>query len=228
MNRYTKDLRKFLWKEFHKNPKYFNDLAKKYKDYTLGKWPKKFVDCVFQYDFHHFVDIFDIYILAYITTLLRHPNRKLAVFQLPVGAEPYPDKEIELNQQQLNMLKEPFSGEFWGGKQGEDGYVKWSRPIHCLARENEGQLAWVVIEANKAPLEVGYNDSGKFYRYLIENGICARWPYGQSYITVFVNLELIKFYSTNSNNFKEVLERSGESIEVCLELERNPLENWKI
>lgn len=231
MNSIDKALRNKLCKMFNDNPDWFIILGEKIKLIRNNAWPNSLVDCVYQYDWHHEPDIYDAYVFTQLHVLMQNYGANIGVFQVPTGCEPLPDKYIQENNEILKCLSPPFTGEFWGGNQDEDGYIRWNKPIYCTrfpANKEAGGIQWGLIESMQASLEVGYNSSGKFWYGINEPIPYARWPYGQKYITVFVNFDLINFYTIGTKNFEKILESSKETIEQCLyQKGRSPWDRWK-
>jgi len=229
-NSLDKTQRDFLWELFHKEPDWFVVLGEKLKLLKDEAWPKNMIDCVYQYDWHHKPDIYDMYFFLQFLSLLEGKNSRLGVFQIPIYSEPFPDKDIEGNNNALKNLPKPFKGTFLGGTQGADGVIEWKTPIHCTAyqeQESKGEISWGLIKPNKIQLEIGYNSSGKFLRALDFTSYgCARWPYGQEYITVFVHLDACKIYTVGDPEFNTLLEQSNETIEHVKILGRSPWERW--
>jgi len=216
---------KGLWKRFHEDPALFKVLAKHLQDYKRDKWPKSFVDCVFQYDWHHSVDIYDIYALVHATLWSNGPFATVRIFQIPVGTEPLCDADIDGNNAILGRLPSPFEGRFWGGTQGADGIVRWKKPIHVsLSRRKES--GWALVDPGAVELEVGYNSFGKFMRSVQTTAGLARWPYGQSQITVFLNSSVLKCHTPDDPSFQHIREESGETIEGSMKEGRSPWERW--
>jgi hypothetical protein len=226
LNSLDEAFRKGLWKKFHENEKWFELLSQGLAKYKGGEWPRSLVDCVFQYDWHHKVDIYDIYVLQQVTTEINSAHATGRVFQIPVASTPLADRDHEGNNRLLRTLPSPFTGKFWGGTQDEDGLVRWNRPIH-VSLQRHGSPGWALIEPGSVQLEVGYNSSAKFYRALMSTNGVARWPYGQPYITVFLNSSIVQTYTPEDRAFRNLLKQSGETLEECMgSAERSPWERW--
>lgn len=224
MNTLDETMRKTLWDMFHEDGNWFVILGRRLKEFQREKWPRSFVDCVFQYDWHHTVDIFDLHFLQVATALTNSKHATVAVFQIPVGCTPYPDEDVHANNEALAALPSPFAGRFWGGTQGEDGIITWSRPIH-VSVQRHGQPGWSLVEPGSVQLEVGYNSSGKFHRALHTSNGIARWPYGQNCITVFLNAAL-RLVTPGQEKFAELQHNSSETILECMAQGRSPWERW--
>jgi len=232
MNTLDKDIRSELVKIFKKKPEWYQVLAEKSELIKKGAWSRALIDCIYEYDWHHEADIFDVYIFLITNIALTKANSNIGAFQIPVNSKPFPDKSIIENNEVLNNLPAPFKGEFWGGTQGEDGYISWETPIHCTKCEKENEnddchIGWCLIKPNTAQLEVGYNSSGKFWFGLDGSGLYARWPNGQKYITVFVDFNKINLYLPTDDEFNTLLNESKESIEKAIAEERSPWNRWR-
>lgn len=226
MNTLDETMRRALWKNFHDHPTWFKALGRHLEDYKSGKWPRSFVDCVFQYDWHHeVVDIYDIYALVRATLLSNGPMANVRVFQIPVSAEPLRDSDIAGNNAILGKLPSPFEGKFWGGKQGADGVIRWKTPIHVSLSKHQ-ESGWALVGPGQVELEIGYNSFGKFLRSLETRAGLARWPYGQHQLTVFLNSRIMNFYTPGNPEFQRVLDESKETIEECMAAGRSPWERW--
>lgn len=57
-------------------------------------------------------------------------------------------------------------------------------------------------------------------------GLYARWPYGQEFITIFVDFNIVRIYPTDHPDFDAVLKKSGETIKLAKQRERSPWERW--
>lgn len=84
--------------------------------YENGNFGPTFVNCVYQYWYTHKIDQFDLHILHRTAEALRGTQNHYAAFRIPVGVEPFPDKEHALMNEALQRLPEPFSARFWGGE----------------------------------------------------------------------------------------------------------------
>ncbi len=100
----------------------------------------------------------------------------------------FPDKEIENNKDLVKSYidcvtdKNIIDADFWGGTQGEDGFIKFAKPIG----EKHRRLYF--------PLEVGYCKSTQFYYHIKISNCIARLPYGKDYIIYFEYLKPERFY----------------------------------
>ena len=220
------DIRLNFLKEIGNSPENLKSLGILISRYNNGEWAQSFVNCIYQYSRYDKPDLYDKFILFQtIQSLEGRAVNHYVAFQVDVGECPYPDKAIESNNKVLSKLKQPFEANFVGGTQDSDGVFSWSRPIHVPVLDGS-DVKWLLVDAETVPLEVGYNSSTKFDLYMKSSGGIARWPYDSNYITIFINADLISTYTTNNNSFKELLDKSKETIEDCL-IERNPWEKWK-
>ncbi len=96
-----------------------------------------------------------------------------------VGHIPTSNKKAGLLNEVLGNLTYPFSAEFWGGTQDEDGILEIAEPIDLdIIRADTGERI-IKSFSGSFPLEVGYMDAAKAMHYLNEptEGRLARWPY---------------------------------------------------
>ncbi|VVQ35065.1 hypothetical protein [Pseudomonas fluorescens] len=189
-----------------------------------GAWAQSFIDCVYQYSWHHTPDMYDKYILFDVIQALKRCNGNYLVFQVPVGEGPCADKAIEQNNEILCRLPVPFEARFLGGNQDEDGYLQWGRPIHAPIAVGR-EFHWALLDTLLLPLEVGTNSSAKFQMYMNTRGGIARWPYGAEHITVFINCDLIKPCGIGDDGHEALRLASMESIGDC-KVGRSPWERW--
>lgn len=164
-------------KKFDNEPQWFIVLNEKLKLLREEAWPQSYVDCIYQYDWHHKPDIYDMWVLLQVDSLTRTQN--IAVFQIPTRSLPYADKDHSPNNEILAVLPGPFTATFSGGNQDADGFIKWTCPIHVTCYKpsrNRGEVRWILAAPSLVPLEVGCNPSHKFWMELKASGRCARWP----------------------------------------------------
>jgi len=105
-------------------------------------------------------------------------NAEVVVARIFIGDMPNKDHHIKENNKILKKLGYPFSGEFWGGNQDEDGYIYIDSSIEFDMRNLETREMVVLNCEGHFPLEVGYISSAKTEFYLKTKGRLARWPYG--------------------------------------------------
>jgi hypothetical protein len=223
MNSFDHALRSELTARFTDDPEWYVVLGQKMKLMQKGAWPECLIDCIYQYSWHHEPDIFDAWVFLNVYALL---DKDLAVFQIPIGVEPYPDKEFARNHAALADLPSPFRGTFVGGTQGCDGMIEWITPVHATVRYGS-EIRWVIVRPHSLQLEVGTNSSGKFWDALINHGGVARWPYEQSYVTVFLNRKWISDLREGDPGFEDALGESAETIDTCRQrLDRDPWPRW--
>lgn len=108
-----------------------------------------------------------------------------------VGAEPYADAEMPRNDELLRNLPAPFTAEAWGGKEQEDGLLRWSEPIRCekltfVDGKPNVEIVMVDPKPGMAALEIGSTQGSKSWSHLFYETGLARWPYGQKAITLFL------------------------------------------
>lgn len=89
----------------------------------------------------------------------------------------FTDDDIENNQKLFKSYKEScfdlkvLDSDFWGGKQGEDGFIEFEEPI--------------IKTQKRFPLEVGYVRPTQVEYHLIHRKCLARLPYNSDYIVYF-------------------------------------------
>ena len=119
---------------------------------------------------------------------------RLAVYECPFG-----DSQVEENDRILqsalpnlgllkdgsgNLLDCKWSGQFYGGVNGEDGFIQWDG-VAKFETLKEGKNAEVLyFPSGRLPLEVGTTSAAKTYLQLMNGGV-ARWPYDQKEITIY-------------------------------------------
>lgn len=212
------------------NPEWTQMLLQVVRDVNKQVFPKNYVEVIGQKWRENF-NIYD----AFSFSLINHAIKTglIAIFQIPVNSEPFPDKDVLNNNEVLKKLEYPFSGEFYGGTQGEDGYIHWSRPINAVIR-TEDEVSFVIVEPlidkdgshHVCPLEVGYIPFEKTLHYLNNFFIetrpkvgLARWPYKQDKITVFVNHG---FYGADDEKFGELIKQVYGDFQTL----PNPWNSW--
>jgi len=211
-------------------PEWALALVKVFKDLNNDVYPESYVDIMGQ-KWREQYDLYDAFAFSQINLAIT--EGKIALFQIPIEVEPFPDKEIEKNNAALENLKYPFSGKFYGGTQGADGYIHWDLPINALLRVEE-KISFVVVESltdekgrhATCPLEVGYIPFAKTFHYLRKVWLgtgpipgLARWPYGQNKITVLVNHG---FFVSDDDCFKSLVQRVYGDFHTL----PNPWESW--
>jgi hypothetical protein len=225
MNSLDRAAREGLKQRLEQEPPLRAVLEKQRRRYQTGEWPQSFVDCVFQYHWRHKVDLFDIYVLSDTTARVNSDIADVPLFQIPVGSEPLPDRDVKGNNRLLRNLPPLFSGTFWGGTQDEDGVIRWKKPIHVYLSSGK-EAGWLIAEPFHVPLEAGYNSSGKMHRALCLTQGIARWPYGQDHITVFLNPRFVKVYGSSHPDFARWQAESEETLLSCMETGRSPFYKW--
>ena len=190
-------------------------------------YPQSYVDVIGQKSWHRGgFDIFDAY--SFLQTDYAIKTGELAVFQIPVDKMPGRDSDYCAMNEVLGKLQFPFSGEFWGGTQGEDGEISWELPVNALMK-TPGIVGYVIVsptildngEKVGCPLEVGTTSFHKTRWYTMGTRIpgVARWPYGQDKITVIVNSGI---HAMKNEGFDEL----RESVWGDFDSLPNPFEYW--
>jgi len=219
--------------ELYKNPDLLALVCEHLELFHKGGYSTPLIECIYQYHrLYRKPNIHDFYIFLKSHSRLFAQPPTLAAFQIPVAIPPFPDREVTKNNDTLkNNLPAPFEGEFYGGKDGADGYISWNTPIHiplCIEKkEGKGfELWWALLDKGRVDLEVGRNSAEKFLFATLHTEGCARWPYKHTFISVFINLQSIRLIASQDKGFKEALRASGENISVISKSDRNPWGRW--
>ena len=119
---------------------------------------------------------------------------------IEVGGLPCQDKDLEGNKTILADMVLQYNAmgvyglkdaDFWGGKQGADGFIEFESPFidgfegYALGANGEVSECKGLIEtrcSTKFPLEVGYCKPYQIIFHLSTERCVARFPYGHSYI----------------------------------------------
>jgi hypothetical protein len=147
-------------------------------------------DVVFQKWERFSIDLYDVYPFIMVHCDLMLANIVCATIE--IGEAPHADKHIAENNAILHKLWDPFCGEFWGGTQDEDGYIKVRRPIEFDMINRETNERFAEKFSGRFCLEVGYISAAKTLFYLMTQGRIARWPYGSKEIYL---LQVLRGYS---------------------------------
>lgn len=208
--------------EIMRDPSWALVLGKYQLDMNLGVYPQGYVDCVVQKWDALSYDLVDAWCFANVHTWVQ--TGQLAVFSILAGAYPPRDNEHQTMTSALKALPYPFSGQFWGGTQDEDGLIGWSRPVlasYTLKSQNYRGFV-IVPPCNGCPLEVGTTSAEKTHQQLNPGGsrlMLARWPYNSEYIYVFTS----SFHAKNSDRFETLRrEKYGTMRDFT-----NPFELWE-
>jgi hypothetical protein len=167
-----------------KNDDFMLTMSKTVRNLSCNLFDQWYVDMIFQkWERFGSIDIYDAYPFACMHTLLNTGIIFLA--RIGIGVSPSADKCIEQNQKKLDTLWHPFSGEFWGGTQDEDGYIEVKENISftsvSIDLETGEKFEKHDFFTGKFPLEVGYISAAKTKMYFPVRGGCnrlARWAYG--------------------------------------------------
>jgi len=176
------------------------NIARQYhNDLLRGVYPPGYVDCIVQKFRDAVPDFVDAFNFMHLHAAIR--LGRIAVGAIEVGDTPYSDKNTEGNQQLLDRLPFPFKAKFWGGTQGEDGYVEWALPFRGVLNQivdGNPYRGVVIIRPHQwCPLEVGTQSASKTLFQLhqaISTNLrsagpmyhcLARWPYGSKHIFIF-------------------------------------------
>jgi len=101
-----------------------------------------------------------------------------------IGAEPCGDIELDSNRASLSCLPTPFSAECWNGLADTDGFLAWHQPIFVATVTGATHTERRQISASCASLEIGDCPVERLYLRLFESAACARWPYGETEMTL--------------------------------------------
>lgn len=119
---------------------------------------------------------------------------RLAVYEYPLG-----DSEVKENDRilqsalpKLGLLKDDlgnfldckWSGQFFGGVNGEDGFIRWEGTAKFETLKDGKNADFLYLPSGRLPLEVGTTSAAKTYLQLMNGGV-ARWPYDQKEITIY-------------------------------------------
>lgn len=191
-----------------KDPLWRDVIVEAMMNLNEGKYPTRYVDVIGQkWRNSSSYDLYDTLPFLAVHTAIR--TGLIAIFQVPVHETPYRDKMATANNATLSKITGPFKAKFWGGTQGEDGYIEWSKPVNAIL--DTGAECGYVIALPKIyfPLEVGTTSfvKTKFqltYAFMDSGPCCglARWPYGQNRITVLVPSKLT--HGVGDDNFPEL------------------------
>ena len=168
--------------ELLQDPEWAKTICLYHRQLNNGEYPPSYVDIIFE-KFRYPPDIYDAMSFAQVHTVIQTGG--VAIFQIPIGVTPCADERIEEMNRLLDGLSYPFSAEFWGGTADCDGELVWERPINALL-QHDGGVGFVIVPPGQARLEVGYNSAHKMCFVVNQKIPVARWPYGQSNITVLV------------------------------------------
>jgi len=113
--------------------------------------------------------------------------------RIGVGEYPLADCEVKENDRilqsalpNLGLLKDDsgnfldckWSGEFFGGVNGEDGFIRWEGTAKFETLKDGKNADFLYLPSGRLPLEVGTTSAAKTYLQLMTGGV-ARWPYHQ-------------------------------------------------
>jgi hypothetical protein len=176
--------------ELMENPEWMSVLADCIKRMRSGFYKEEHIDLICQKweRFKNF-DIYDAY--PFIQVHIALCSAEILCARLYVGGGPAPDKDVERNNQLLHSaLGHPFSGEFWGGTQGEDGYIEVHEPVEFdMKNLQTGELVTRRF-SGRFPLEAGYISAAKTQHYLLgPQARLARWPYGSPEIWLLTHID---------------------------------------
>ncbi len=125
---------------------------------------------------------------------------EIARIRIGVGECPLSDSDVDANNQilqsvlpNLGLLKDDsgnfldckWSGQFFGGINGEDGFIQWEGTAKFEIQKDGKNSGFLYFPSGRLPLEVGTTSAAKTYLQLMTNGGVARWPYHQKEITIY-------------------------------------------
>lgn len=170
-----------------KNFKYFGEAMKIYDECDCTVGPENIVLASIKPFFSQTFDRFNKSIIehsicSYLWQMVCNDHIKFSIQETPMC---FPDKNIkendELVKSYITCIKSDqddykiIESEFWGGTQGEDGYIRFNKPP--------------IKNITYFPLEVGYCKATQFWYHIIQRLSIARLPYDSNYIIYF---ELVK------------------------------------
>lgn len=165
---------------------------------TLAVYVKKMRDRFFDWHqdaicqkFERFgeFDIYDAYPFMHVHMMMT--SAEIVCATMEIGVKPKPDSDVEGNRKVLRSLKHPFTGDFWGGTQDEDGVIEVKEDIEFDMINLETRERVSGFYSGRFPLEVGYISAAKTLLYLNgPTGRLARWPYGSKNIYLFQRVDL--------------------------------------
>lgn len=129
------------------------------------------------------LDLYDAYCYSYLRVgvmLGRIVTARVEIGETPSGDQSKRNAEI------LAGLNGTFYGEFQGGLNDSDGYFGWKKPIRFGQVLLDGKGKHEIVKPRKVPLEVGYTKSSRTLCHILEEHALARWPYGDTGISLFV------------------------------------------
>lgn len=100
---------------------------------------------------------------------------------------PSSDRDRDGNRRALAGLPNAFSAEVYdGGGAGEDGLLRWARPITMIGIGTDGKVEEVSVPPRQGaiPLEIGSMSGETAFIRMLDWGCLARWPYWASKVTV--------------------------------------------
>lgn len=185
------------------NPDWLECLADYMRKLKTGFFNGRLVDVVFQkWRTGESLTLGEVYAFASIHALIN--TGKIAVVTLNVHQTPYADKDIERNHQVLSTVLPAldcivsrddnddaeddtackWNGGFWGGTQGEDGFIDWKGSAQFELFRNGKPAGFQHFPSGRVILEVGYTEAAKTLAQIRSNGGVARWPYDHEEITI--------------------------------------------
>ncbi|WP_191559375.1 hypothetical protein [Metabacillus idriensis] len=176
------------------NPDYAGVLYNSLNKLSQGKYNSNgWQDAIFQYSWHHKVDIVDAFHFAEIWEGLM--TGKILRAEIILGEEPSADEQEVENNLKLKRLPNPFNAKFrpiYGRGENDDGLLSWSEPIIMEYFEfnicdNLKTVKEKFVDPKEIPFEVGTTDSYTTYIHLIRGKGVARWAYNSKVIHLMVD-----------------------------------------
>lgn len=155
-----------------------------------GFYDIDYVDMILQHHTRERITLTDAYWFLQIHTLLGHGDVVFGRWSL--GAAPHADAAISANTAILARLhsRTPLTAVYQPrrGAVGDigDGTISWRAPLLLGQRLVDGQVFEHTCSPRSVPLEVGTTRSTTTMLHLQREGGVARWPYGNSWLSILV------------------------------------------
>ena len=94
---------------------------------NAGHFERDYIDIFLQHYTTSYYDIYDAWFFGQLHAL--SAKQELQILKLPLSHEPSADTAVEVNNQKLAGLPDPFTAHFWGGQADFDGEVEWRTDI---------------------------------------------------------------------------------------------------
>ena len=185
-------------REVMRDPEWMTVFAEAIGKLQDGFFDEAYQSTIFQqWEGRSNLGIEDVYPFVLLHSMIQTGD--IAHTKLRVYEEPLADKKVEENNRTLaaalvslsprkddsgNLLDCKWSGEFWGGQDGADGFVEWKGIAKFEVTDDGKSGGFLYFPSGRLPLEVGTTSAAKTYLQLMNGGV-ARWPYHQKEITIY-------------------------------------------